>query len=402
MSRPTKPPLDKEAVKLAIIDVCAHYLGPASRRSGSRFVWPCRGCGKPKFEATERKGGVAGCFNADCPVPTSTDAIGVIAFFEDLDPARDFRRILERGREILGHPDAGPALRRAAPEAGQRKPPPDPDLLDAVYGRLLALCPVTGRALAFWEARGVTRETAEWGRFGSVTPARARAANARLEEEFGRRDLLSVPGFFENRAGNVSFTLTGDYALIPYHDREGRVTTLEGRSMTQTQERRTSKYVSLRDSGSHLYVFPGFTPDDLEAFTEGPIGAIVAAQEGIRVGSIKGIRCHRDPDGGPLPELAGANFEGRTIPYIPDSDDPPKQDVLEEAPRAARSLTVGQGGRPALAILPRGMDLDEWLLSLPREGRRRAFVELLRGARELGATKEEEKGPPSLAWRTET
>ncbi len=396
--------MDKESVKLAIIDVCAHYLGPASRRSGSRLVWPCRGCGKPKFEATERKGGVAGCFNADCPVPTSTDAIGVIAFFEDLDPARDFRRILERGREILGLGEASRGSRRRTPPArGGRTPPSlDPDLLDTVYGRLLALCPVTRRGLAFWEGRGVTRETAEWGRFGSVSPARARAANARLEQEFGRRDLLSVPGFFENRSGNVSFTLTGDYALIPYHDREGRVTTLEGRSMTQAQASRTSKYVSLRDSGSHLYVFPGFTPDDLEAFTEGPIGAIVAAQEGIRVGSIKGIRCHRDPGGGPLPELAGANFAGRAVPYIPDSDDPPRRDVLEEAPRAARSLTVGQGGRPALAILPRGMDLDEWLLSLPREGRRQAFVELLRGARELGATKEEEKGPPSLARRPET
>ena len=124
MYRPARPPLDKESVKLAIIDVCAHYLGPASRRSGSRFVWACRGCGKPKFEATERKGGVAGCFNADCPVPTSTDAIGVIAFFEDLDPARDFRRILERGREILGHPKAGPGRGRAAPGPGDAGRPP--------------------------------------------------------------------------------------------------------------------------------------------------------------------------------------------------------------------------------------------------------------------------------------
>lgn len=378
------PRLDKEAIKGAIVEICSAYAGPG-QTVGARTTWTCPACDKRKFEAAGERG-LAGCWNGACDVPTTTDAIGIIAFFEGLDPRADFARVLRRGHELLGldiisrRGRGGKARRRPRPTNTKgAESPPDPELLDATYTAIVAMCPPSRHDLAFWRRRGVLPETVRRGRFASVTRAKARAVVGRLERELGRAALLSVPGFFENARGRLSFTLSGDYALIPYHDRERRITTLEGRAMTPEQERRLGKYVSLRGSGCHLYVFAGLPVDGIEAFTEGPIGAIVAAQEGVNVASIKGIRCHRGPGGGSLPELSGADFGGRTVPYVPDADDPPKPEVLEEAPRAARNLAVPHGGVPALAHLPRGRDLDEWLLSLG-EGERKPRLRALLGS----------------------
>jgi hypothetical protein len=372
--------MEKEAVKDAIIDVCAFYLGPPSKVLGRRALWRCPECGKEKFEATDGRDGVGGCWNAGCPVPRSGDALTLIAHFEQLDNAREFKEVLARGYEILGLGNDPGA--RAPGKASRPQAPPDPELADAVFTRLLAMCRPRRRDVEFWESRGVSGATVAGGRFGAMTGVRVAAVLDRLRKDFGRDALLSVPGFFVNGRGELSFTLKGDYALIPYHDLEGRVSTLEGRAMSAEQEECVGKYVSLRNSGVHLYVFPGFAPDELEAFCEGPIGAIVAAQDGIRVGAIKGNRCHCTPDGEPLPELAGADLSGRTVPYVPDLDEKPatREQVLAEAPKAAHNLTVPVNGLAAVATLPEGKDLDEWLLSLPKESRRAAFDELVASA----------------------
>jgi hypothetical protein len=381
---PLRKKMEKEAVKEAIIDVCAFYLGPPSKVLGRRAVWRCPECGKEKFEATDGRDGVGGCWNAGCPVPRSGDALTLIAHFEQLDNARGFKEVLARGYEILGlenDPGAGAQGKANRPQ-GRPQAPPDPELADAVFTRLLAMCRPRRQDVEFWESRGVSGATVARGRFGAMSGVRAAAVLDRLGKDFSRDALLSVPGFFVNGRGELSFTLKGDYALIPYHDPEGRVITLEGRAMTAEQEERVGKYVSLRNSGVHLYVFPGFAPDELEAFCEGPIGAIVAAQHGIRVGAIKGNRCHCTPDGEPLPEIRGADLGGRIVPYVPDLDEKPatREQVLAEAPKTAHNLTVPVNGLPAVATLPEGKDLDEWLLSLPGEGRRAAFDELVASA----------------------
>jgi hypothetical protein len=273
--------------------------------------------------------------------------------------------------------------------------------LDAVYGALLERSPTDAEALRLWRTRGVEKATVLAARFGATSAQAARAAVSDLGRRFGREALLSVPGFFENARGELSFTLVGRYALIPYHDRDGRIATVEGRALTRHQERATTRYVSLRDSGNHLYLFPGHDPGDLDAFCEGPVGA-VAAQEGARVAAIKGMRSYGTPEGGPLPELEGAHFCGRVVPYVPDADYNPPGTRLEAAARilaearhharaAARVLTVPHGGAPALSHLPPGHDLDAWLVSLPKAARAPALRILLRsyelvGARDDGAT----------------
>ena len=393
------------------MEVVSSYAGDG-RTIGRRTTWECPECGKRKLEAVSDRG-LVGCWNSACGVPTTTDAVGIVAFFEGLDRrGADFVKALQRGYERAGlepeetardtgrlparagnkrTPSRGrdPVVRDGGTPSGpdpDPHPDPDPDLLDFAYRGLLALCPLSNRDRAFWRGRGVGPATARRGRLASATAAASRAATARLASELGWEALLSVPGFFENARGELSFTLTGDYALIPYFDPSGRVATIEGRA-TDRQRRRLmatgmrAKYVSLRNSGNHLYLFPGLRFDRIEAFTEGTIGAIIAAQEGLTVAAIKGIRCFRGPGGGPLPELDGADLGGRKVPYIPDADDPPNPDVLRAAPEAAVHLTAPHGGRPAVAVLPRGTDLDEWLLSLPKKERKPAFARLTAAAR---------------------
>ena len=253
----------------------------------------------------------------------------------------------------------------------------DEALRDAVYEEVLELCPLHERDIRFWRSRGLYHETIGDGRFASITAKRARYVVRVLKESFGEQTLLRVPGFRKNALGRMIFTLTGDYTLIPYLNEDSRVTTIEGR-YTGEPKKGQPKYVSLYRGGNHLYVFPRFTPDRLEAFCEGPIGAIVAAQHGIAVGAIQGFRRYKTAGStDPLPELAGVDFRGRQIPYIPDVDDPPKPDVIAEAPSAADYLIARQNGEPALLGLPKGKDLDEWLLGMNAPDRRAGFSHLL-------------------------
>lgn len=347
--------LDKEPVKEALFAVCAHYAGEPCVRAGSRLSWRCPGCGKRKFEARAgRAGGVAGCWNAACTVPTATDSLGLISHFEGLDPALDFGEVLRRGHALLDPADG--AARPSPPLPDESRYDSDPDLRDAVYSAFLELCPPTALVQRFFARRGIEPETVRRANLGATYPKRTREAVATLNARFGRKALLSVPGFAQKRRdGGISFTLgAAPYALIPYHDREGRITTVEGRFIGLGRPPLDAKYLSLRGSGSHLYLFPGHGPDDLEGFCEGPMGAILAAQHGVGIGSIQGYRRHASSGGGPLPELAGTDLGGRPVPYIPDVDDPPRPEVLAEAPIAARSLTLRHNGLPTLVRLREG------------------------------------------------
>lgn len=252
----------------------------------------------------------------------------------------------------------------------------DEDLLDAVYEEILKMSELTDPNRQWLKDRGVSGVTAHGARLASMTKKRAREVKRALSIKFSDDDLLRVPGFSKGRLRGLSFTLSGDYLFIPYFDPDGRVATIEGRATGQIPKG-MGKYVSLRGGGNHLYLFPQFLPERIEAFCEGPLGAIVAAQSGIAVGSIQGMRRYKDARaGGPLPELKGVDFGGRRIPYIPDVDVKPQAiaDVRAALPEACRHLVAQQNGRPTVATLPEGKDLDEWLLTLPSAGRRAAFT----------------------------
>ncbi|MDP9477581.1 MAG: hypothetical protein M3R38_18165 [Actinomycetota bacterium] len=284
------------------------------------------------------------------------------------------------GRKVRAHAEGRVGYRRPAEAWVMEREVPSagPDLLDAVYREILEHCPLVGAHRAYLKDRGLSYETLEAAGLGSMTKERAKRVKERLVEKFGKETLLGVPGFSgQALTGRLVFTLSFECVIIPYHDDDSRITTLEGRCVGKPPKG-MGKYVSLKGSGSHLYVFPGIMPEALVAFCEGVMGALVAAQEGIAVGSIQGFRRYKDPeDEGPLPELKGTDFAGRRIPYVPDVDDPPQPDVMAAAPDAALHLVERQGGEPAIALLPHGKDLDEWLLAEKRTQRRALFSDLV-------------------------
>ena len=110
------------------------------------------------------------------------------------------------------------------------------------------------------------------------------------------------------------------------------------------------------------------------------MGAIVAAQEGIPVGSIQGVKRYTAAGGhAPLPELAGVDFGGRGFIYVPDADVKPEAiaDVEKHAPKACEWLISRQNGIPRIATVPTmtpaigracPKDLDEWILAAPEAG----------------------------------
>ena len=413
------PRYDTDLIKEEGERLLAAYLGRPGKVSGSRMLWECPKCGKPKLSLQRTKGSV-GCLNAGCEVETNTDVIGVVASLEGLQTrGEDFKRVCALSYELLSIPDpaSDPGCRtgspdgRAAPRAAARAPrprdpeplvPSGPDVVDAVLSRLLQLCPLEGRDVGFLASRGVAEQTALFGRFGSITGRRARHAMGVLDREFPREQLRGVPGFRERDADGdgrnpqLGFTLWGDFLLIPYFDRTGRVVTLEGRAVGDVPAW-AGKYTSLRNGGNHLYVFPAFDADDLVAVCEGPMGAIVAAQEGLAVGAIQGVKRYTKAKAQagaapgqeePLPELAHADFGGRVVLYVPDLDVKPhaRADVEQHAARACEFLIARQNGRPLIATVPQGgaggpaKDLDAWMLSAPEAGLHGVLSGLLRRA----------------------
>lgn len=519
---------DPELVNREVLEICDYYLRER-RKEGRRYTYRCPGCGGRRFEV-EPVRGMAGCFSAECDLPTTTDALGIVAYMENLDTrGPQFRECLKKGYEILGiqqESDAttesgergknpttngasgakshkshksrswiageakvqdadtedtegkedsengyspGPDTNTAADPLGDQnaeypvsggqlieayaelpdgtrepleafvvdeddnvgQPHPDPrssrtaisgppanmesekakgedsaprademgqddqedpkqrEVNHRVYETLLKLCPLEGREKEFFEGRGLDAATIEEGRFGSISKRRCRYVANRLECKFDDEELLTVPGFYRADSGQLRFTLYGDYALIPYYDREGYILTIEGRLIGEPTREADKKYKALAGSGVHLYVYPRFDPGEVVAFCEGAVGAMVAARAGIPVASIKGMRNYRCPpadrygDYSVLPELRGVDFGGAEIVYFPDLDVKPKTraEAFGIVPEACDWLIERQGGRATVAMLPEGSkDLDEWLLSLDEKERVKRFLELINAA----------------------
>jgi hypothetical protein len=489
---------DPEQVKYEVLDICDYYLRER-RKEGRRFTYRCPGCGGRRFEV-EPVRAMAGCFSAECELPKTTDALGIIAYMESLDTrGPGFIECLKKGYEILGletedgstggkdrtgHqkrpkkrswvageaiPDNArvedladlddPAPPTADQDNAEDRPPgrlieayaelPDGsrepleafvvdddtgeirvaptgegistqapsasgaatparretyceddaststaqdaqrEINHKVFERLLGMCKLEDRDREFLIDRGLDETAIRDGRFGSISKKRCRYVTERLEKRFPDEELLTVPGFYRADTGQLRFTLYGEYALIPYYDRDGYIRTVEGRLTGEPSRQDDPKYKALAGSGVHLYVHPRFDPGEVVAFCEGAIGAMVAARCGIPVAAIKGMRNYRQPPEGRhddysvLPELAGVDFADSEIVYIPDVDVKPKtrEEALGIVPEACEWLIERQGGRAKAALLPEGAkDLDEWLLSLAEEDRVPEFMRLLREA----------------------
>ncbi|MGF1472719.1 MAG: hypothetical protein ACFB50_13395 [Rubrobacteraceae bacterium] len=428
----TRRRYDKELIRERTLELLTVRLG-AGKDQGARMVWDCPACGKHEKYSVVKALGKGGCLVADCRLAGSSDVFVMLADLEGLDFQSDFLVLLQKSYELLGLEDEPVASSPKVSDGGEKNDPRNPaangkgsprtmpvssapgsknapsaqsladgsaegndtrqdldsllELAAKVYERILEICPLESRDRTYLrEERGIANETIRKARLGTMTPPRARKVKAQLEREFGREELLKVPGFSQDeKEGRLKFTLTGSYILIPYHDARGRVTTIEGRCVGEPPEG-MGKYVSLRRAGNHLYVPPGYKPADLKAVTEGVMGSLVAADSGLPVGSIMGcerFKASPSPEmldgaaGDPLLELKGADFKGRTFPYIPDPDYCENPNVLRAVPSAARWLAEPQNGKAAVCLLPEGTDLDEWLLQVAPDERGGRFDELM-------------------------
>lgn len=210
-----------------------------------------------------------------------------------------------------------------------------------------------------------------------------------LKKEFTTPQLHSVPGFAKKSSGK-NFTFDGDYILIPHHDHRGRISTIVGRVPSDKPGTAAEKYLCPEGSVDHVYLYPGADPNDLRAFCEGPLGAIAAAQEGVAVGAVAGPKRYRgvprfDGDERAPPEVEGADFGGRAVPYIPDAGTPLRQEIIDAAPEAARVLAVLQNGKAATAWPSQGEDLDSYLLGMNKAARRKSLEKLIAEAHPTAA-----------------
>ena len=322
---------DKELVRERTLELLTIRLGPG-KDQGARMVWNCPACGKPEKYSVVKALGKGGCLVADCRLAGSSDVFVMLANLEGLDFQADFLAVLATSYELLGleEPTAGSTSKTSAngekseshnPTANGKPSQNTPrqssartipvlskpssqkgmspqmaaggstesvgadstdvqwdldsllDLVARVYEKIMEICPLESRDRKYLrEERGISNETIRQARFGTMTHPRANKVKAELEREFGREKLLRVPGFSEDeRTGRLKFTLTGSYILIPYHDANGRITTIEGRCVGEPPEG-MGKYVSLRGAGNHLYLFPGHRPEELSAVCEGGDG----------------------------------------------------------------------------------------------------------------------------------
>jgi hypothetical protein len=289
-------------------------------------------------------------------------------------------------------PSAKPARREVS--RGARK------LRDEVYRALIEKLPPQEEHLAALERLGVMRATARVGRFASLGPGAARTAVAELSERFGAKRLLTVPGFEADEGGKVSLAWaqgrSEQYVLIPCFDADGLLAGVEGMPFDQKSgELDAEETVPLKRAGAHLYVFAHYPPGQLEGFCEGPLGAMLAAQEDVVIGAIGGFRRYGAASGpgvgrqaadAVLPELEGVDLSGRRIPYVPRSGVGEPNARYHEAPKAARWLAQRRGGDPAVVALAGGDEpegepageasedgdhgptsLGEWVRALPED-----------------------------------
>lgn len=288
-------------------------------------------------------------------------------------------------------------------------------LRDAVYRAMLEALPLKEEHLAALGKRGVMRAAARVGRFASIDPPGLEKLLPNLVQRFGVKRLLSVPGFELDGLGKVRLLLAADKAdehvLIPCFDAEGFLAGVEGLAFDpESAEIEVEQTTPLKGAGSHLYVFAHYAPRQIEGFCEGPLGALLAAQEDVVIGAIGGFRRYkaasgpaegRQPVDAVLPELKGVDFDSCRLAYAPRAGGSlgEANARYHEAASAARWLIGRQEGSPVVVGLDgagepddeaEGVEgegagggssgaptsLGEWILALPEDETRNRLREL--------------------------
>jgi hypothetical protein len=222
------------------------------------------------------------------------------------------------------------------------------------------------------------------GKLGSLDANRAGRVAAELKEEFGAKRLLAVPGFERGHSGRVSLSLPGkaEYVLLPCFDSKGLLTGVEALEYDPQVGELVDpdRTVPLSGAGAHLYVFAPYSPKEIEGFCEGPLAAILAAQEDVVLGAIGHFRRYasdagsiknKEGAGAALPELEGVDFGGREIVYVPRVG-PGEENARSREARAACRFLVGRQNGVARLAFPSSPEQAADHAAAGSEGRRPA------------------------------
>jgi hypothetical protein len=202
---------------------------------------------------------------------------------------------------------------------------------------------------------------------------------------------------------------------VPYFDGSGRLTAIEAFSVADPAGG-TSRLISssqidggpLADAaGDHLYAHPLYPAEDAVAITEGVLEALRGVCAGQAVAAIRGPgRCSPAPGESDLPELAGVDFGGGAVLYVPALGAGEDGRAMNAAPVAAERLIERHGGRAlVLREPPEGWPddgepsgpsgLGSWLLSTQPREREDRLEELFEEAAPLrSASREVGVAPP--------
>jgi hypothetical protein len=160
---------------------------------------------------------------------------------------------------------------------------------------------------------------------------------------------------------SLSLPQKEEYVLLPCFDGRGLIAGIE--ALRYDPERGElvdpDRTVPLSGAGAHLYVFAPYSAEEIEGLCEGPLGAILAAQEDVVLGAVGHFRRYSASTGSTekeeqaeavLPELEGIDFGGRAIAYVPKVGPGEQNARAREAHNACRYLVERQNGVPQLVF----------------------------------------------------
>ncbi len=257
--------------------------------------------------------------------------------------------------------------------------------LPKMFGALVRMSSLQKRDIDLMGRFGIPEQTAREAGISSMSKVRAEDIANKLSNSMGAEALAGLDGFGAAADGRLNLDMAGDYCLIPYRDTHGNITAIQAIPVSEDsegpcvdQERKT---LVRGLPGDHLYV-PAGQPEKLEVIATSAVEALRLAACGIRAASIRKVGAYSPAAGEQvMTELVGVDFGGRKILYAPLLGNPPRQNVINDAPQAMRTLIARQNGTPALLReQPEGRPLGEFLLSQTAWERREKFELLLQGA----------------------
>ena len=233
-------------------------------------------------------------------------------------------------KESVSRNGANCYFHRIKPDQSRPKPrkkpaKPTPEIAnittrDLVYRRLLERFTLTSEHRSNLGSRGLTADQIDGGGYGSLPERDRREKVFALVEEFGKRDILATPGFYEQDGEVRVYARPG--MLVPVRDLAGRVQAVCIRADGAPKGRKYTWLSSVKieggvGPGSPIHAALGLAPPQRTIrITEGALKADIAARlSGVPTIAVPGVGNWK----GTIQVLKDARAETARIAYDADA-----------------------------------------------------------------------------------